>query len=77
VLLVTIAREPCAVFVSNAATNVIPQSANTPPRPGVRLVFSQAPLQVQISDPRCAKVYVHGRKQPPAAVSPWSLSVQT
>ncbi|MGZ4433893.1 MAG: hypothetical protein ACXVW7_09735 [Trebonia sp.] len=77
VLLVTIAREPCTVFVKNAATNVILQSDNTPPPPGAKLVFSQVPLQVQISDPRCANVYVHGHKQPPSAVSPWIFSVQS
>ena len=77
VLLVTIAREPCTVFVKNAATNVILKSGNTPPPPGAKLVFSQVPLQVQISDPHCANVFVHGHKQPPSAVSPWMFSVQS
>ncbi len=76
-LLIRIVREPCTVFVKNAASNIILQSDNTPAPPGAKLVYQQVPLQVQISDPHCADVFVHGRKRPPAATAPWIFFVQS
>ena len=76
-LLIRIVHEPCTVFVKNAASNVILQSGNTPAPPGAKLVYEQVPLQVQISDPHCADVFVHGRKQAPATTAPWIFSVQS
>jgi hypothetical protein len=77
VLLIRVIGEPCMVFVKNAASNNILQSDNNNVPLGARLVFGQVPLQVQISDPHCADVYVHGQRQPPAATAPWILSVES
>jgi hypothetical protein len=77
VLLIRVIREPCKVFVKNAASNNILQSDNNAVPLGTKLVFVQVPLQIQISDPHCADVYVHGRRQLPAATAPWILSVQS
>jgi hypothetical protein len=76
VLLIRVVREPCMVFVKNAASNTILQSDSNIVPLGTKLVFAQVPLQIQISDPHCADVYVHGRRLPPAATAPWILSVQ-
>ncbi len=56
VLLIRIIREPCMVFVKNAASNDILQSDNNVVPLGTKLVFAQVPLQIQISDPHCADV---------------------
>ena len=74
VLLIRIIREPCTVFVKDAANSDILQSEDTVEPLGAKLVFDQVPLQVQISDPHCADVYVRGRKQPPGA-KPWIFAV--
>jgi hypothetical protein len=77
VLVIRIVSEPCMVFVKNAASNNILQSDNSNVPLGTKLVFGQVPLQIQISDPRCADVYVHGQRQLPAVTAPWILSVQS
>ncbi len=77
VLLIRVVAEPCMIFVKNAADNIILQSDNNIVPLGTKLVFGQVPLQIQISDPHCADVYVHGQRQMPAATAPWILSVQS
>jgi hypothetical protein len=77
VLLIKIIREPCTVFVRDSANGNILQSDNTVAPQGATLRFVQAPLQVQIGDPRCADVFVHGGRQRPPAAQPWIFSVQS
>ncbi len=77
VLLIRVIREPCMVFVKNAASGDILHSDNTVAPQGATLRYAQVPLQVQISDPLCADVFVHGQHLPPAPTAPWIFSVQT
>jgi hypothetical protein len=76
VLLIKIINEPCAVFVKNAASDKVLRSDDKVAPKGATLRFVQAPLQVQISDSRCADVFVHGHKQRPPATQQWILFVQ-
>lgn len=78
VLLIKVVREPCYVFVKNATTGNVLQPDNTEAPRGVTLQFSQVPLLVQISEPTCADVYVHGLRKPagPAGKS-WIFTIQT
>ncbi|HUK68497.1 MAG TPA: hypothetical protein VLW50_07060 [Streptosporangiaceae bacterium] len=76
-LLIKIIRAPCAVFVKDSGNGNILQSDNTALPRGATLRFGRAPLQVQINDPGCAAVFVHGNKQRPPAAQPWIFSVQS
>jgi hypothetical protein len=75
VLLIRIVREPCSVFVKNSSNNDVLQSDNSPVPQGATLRFSQAPLLVQISDPACVDVFVHGKSQPRGKAQPWIFAV--
>jgi len=78
VLLIKIVHEPCRVFVKNADNNTILQTDNADMPLGAMLQFDQIPLQVQISDPNCAHVDVHGqRRVPGSAARPWIFTVES
>jgi len=77
VLMIKIVREPCMVFVKNARNNTVLQPDNSPVPQGATLQFSQVPLLVEISDPACVDVFVHGKPQPRSAQQPWIFSVQS
>lgn len=67
----------CKVFVENQRSNNVLQDDSTPVQPGTDLRYApgQLPVTVQISDPGCASVYVHGRQRPRADAKPWSFTV--
>lgn len=71
VLLIKIIHVPCHVFVKDPATGDILQSENADLRLGAMLRYVEAPLQVQINDPACVQVFVHGRSRPSPARRPW------
>jgi hypothetical protein len=77
VLLIKVVREPCRVFVKNAATGDVLQNDIASPPKGATLEFRESPLLVQISDPGCVSVYVHGQRRPPGpAGQQWVFTVQ-
>lgn len=67
----------CKVFVENQRSNDVLQDDSTPVQAGTDLRYrqDQLPVTVEISDPRCASVYVHGRQQPGNGAKPWSFTV--
>jgi len=75
-LLIRILHEPCRVFVKNPVTKVVLHVDNVNVQLGATLRYSESPLQVQISDPKCVVVYIHGRMQRPSATPPWILNVE-
>jgi hypothetical protein len=72
-LTIKILSDPCRVFVKNNG-NVL-QSDNSPVRQGTTLQFNQTPLLVQISNPACVVVLVHGLQRVPDQSKPWIFSV--
>jgi hypothetical protein len=77
-LLIRIIHEPCRVFVKNAASNNVLQPDNTDAPLGATLQFVQIPLQVQISDPKCVDVFIHGREQARGrSGKPWIFTVES
>ena len=67
----------CKVFVQSQRTNNVLQDDSTPVQAGTDLQYAQdqLPVTVQVSDPGCASVYVHGRQHPTGGAKPWSFSV--
>jgi len=77
-LLIKIVHEPCRVFVKNANNNNVLQSDNNNVPLGATLRYNQIPLQVQISDPNCADVYIHGQRRAPSPNErPWIFTVES
>jgi hypothetical protein len=75
VLTIKVISDPCRVFVKNNG-NVL-QSDNSPVRQGTTLQFNETPLLVQISNPACVNVFVHGLQRVPDRGKPWIFSVQS
>ena len=67
----------CKVFVESQRTNNVLQDDSTAVQAGTDLQYAQdqLPVTVQISDPRCASVYVHGTQRPAGDAKPWSFTV--
>lgn len=67
----------CKVFVENQRSNNVLTGDSTPVQAGTDLQYrqDQLPVTVEISNPGCANVYVHGRHQQKSAAKPWSFSV--
>jgi hypothetical protein len=75
VLTIKVISDPCRVFVKNNG-NIL-QSDNSPVRQGTTLQFNETPLLVQISNPACVNVFVHGLQRVPDRSKPWIFSVQS
>jgi hypothetical protein len=75
VLMIKVISDPCRVFVKNNG-NVL-QSDNSSVRQGTTLQFNQTPLLVQISNPACVVVLVHGLQQVPDQRKPWIFFIQS
>ena len=67
----------CKVFVENQHDNNVLQDDSTPVAAGTDLQYAQRqlPVTVEISDPGCARVYVHGNQQAGGTAKPWSFTV--
>ena len=67
----------CKGFVENQRSNDVLTGDSTPVQDGTDLQYpqDQLPVTVEISDPRCASAYVHGRQQPKSGAKPWSFTV--
>ncbi|MGE5290130.1 MAG: hypothetical protein ACM3ML_23680 [Micromonosporaceae bacterium] len=77
VLTIKVVQEPCMVFVKNSGNGNVLEPDNTSVPRGTTLKFTQTPLLVQISNPACVNVFVHGQHQPSAKAKPWIFSVQS
>jgi hypothetical protein len=77
-LQIKVTGSECKVFVQNQPDNTVLQGDSAPVSAGTDLQYGKAqlPVNVEISDPGCASVYVHGKPQAKSAARPWSFSVR-
>ncbi len=76
-LVINVVRAGCDIFVvKNVSDYIVLQARDKPVPTGATLPFNEVPLDVQISSPACADVYVHGRRQRDGSGgSPWTFAV--
>jgi hypothetical protein len=76
-LAIDVVAAGCEIFVvKNVSDYVVLQADDKPVPMGATLLFNEVPLYVQISNPACAYVYVHGhRTHPGPAGSSWNFAV--
>jgi hypothetical protein len=76
-LAIEVVAAGCQIFVvKNVSNYVVLQAGDKPVPMGATLLFNEVPLYVQISNPACASVYVHGHRRPAGpAGSSWNFAV--
>ena len=75
-LQIKVTSPSCKVFVEQQRSNNVLQADSTPVQAGTDLQYGQdqLPVTVEISNPGCATVYLHGKQQPKTGSTPWSFT---